>query len=223
SHELRTPLTMIKTSADIVLEERPGRINETQKNFLEIIANNVLRLMNLVEDILSRIKIETTWLKLDLRPVDVRSLFKETIVGLKPIIEKKNQVLKFAYPKLLSKALADKNWIQQVLINLINNSSKNLGDQGTIVISLKENEQYILVSVSDNGVGIDPERTVGFFAGEEPENTRDFGSIGDGFGFGLSIVRHIVEMHHGKIYVGSVAGLGTTFSFTLPKKEGGSP
>jgi signal transduction histidine kinase len=220
SHELRTPLTMIKTSADIMLEERPGKINGIQKNFLDIISDNVYRLINLVEDILSKIKIETAWLRLELKPIDIRSLIKKIVTNMKPIIEQKKQGLKFTHPKIVSKAIADKNWMQQVMINLINNSSKNIGENDQIIVSIKENEQYIIISVSDNGCGIENDKLTTLLE-DNNINNDSFLAAKDSFGFGLSIVKNVVERHNGKIYMSSVPEIGTTFSFTLPKKEGG--
>lgn len=141
SHELRTPLTMIKSSVDIILDGNPGKINIKQKNFLDIISNNVFRLINLVEDILLLIKIENSWLKLDLKAIDIIALIKEIVNNMKPIISQKKQILKYSHPKIISKAIADKKWLQQVMINLINNASKHLAEDGIIIVTLKENER----------------------------------------------------------------------------------
>ena len=118
---------MIKSSVDIILDGKPGKINLKQKNFLDIISNNVFRLINLVEDILLLIKIESSWLKLDLKTIDIRSLIKDVVNNMKPIIIQKKQILKYTHPKIISKVIADKKWLQQVMINLINNSSKSFG------------------------------------------------------------------------------------------------
>lgn len=219
SHELRTPLTMIKSSVDIISEGKPGKINAKQRSFIDIISNNIFRLINLVEDILLLIKIENSWLKLDLKAIDIKALIKDIVYSMKPIITQKNQTLKFSHPKIISKAIADKKWLQQVMINLINNSSKHLASEGTIFVTLKENEQCVLVSVSDNGIGIDDKKKKELLNNND-KSFENMNIIKDGYGLGLSIVKNIVEKHNGKIYMGSIYGLGTTFSFTLPKKEG---
>ncbi len=219
SHELRTPLTMIKSSVDIILDGKPGKINTEQKNFLNIISNNIFRLINLVEDILLLIKIESSWLKLDLKTVDIKALIKEIVNNMKPIISQKKQILKYSHPKIISKAIADKKWLQHVMINLINNASKHLEGDGIIFVALKENEQCVLISVSDNGIGIDDKKKKELL-NDNDSSFENMNIIKDGYGLGLSIVKNIVEKHNGKIYMGSIYGLGTTFSFTLPKKEG---
>jgi len=136
-----------------------------------------------------------------------------------PFIDSRDQKLKYTYPNLLSKTIADENWIQQVLINLIHNASKHVGTNGRIIISVTENEQCIVVSVSDDGSGIvnkeKPKIFSEFYQGSESEDENM-----DGVGLGLSIVKNVIEKHNGKVYVGSVAGLGTTLSFTLPKEGG---
>ncbi len=219
SHELRTPLAIIKTSTEIILEERPGEINTTQKRFLTSILDNTMRMVRLVDTILASIKVEYAWFRMNKKPMDVRSVIKRVCADMLPFIDSRDQKLKYTYPNLLSKTIADENWIQQVLINLIHNASKHVGINGRIIISVTENEQCIVVSVSDDGSGIvnqeKPKIFSEFYQGSESEDENM-----DGAGLGLSIVKNVIEKHSGKVYVGSVAGLGTTLSFTLPKEGG---
>ena len=220
AHELRTPLAVIKTSTEIILEERPGKINPTQKRFLTSTLDNTMRMVHFVDTILASIKVEYAWFRMNRKPMDVRIVIKKVCTDLSPFIDSLEQELKYTYPNLLSRTIADENWIQQVLINLIHNASKHVGKDGRIIISVTENEQCIVVSVSDDGSGIvnqeKPKIFSDFYQGRETEDENM-----DGAGLGLSIVKNVIEKHNGKVYVGSVAGLGTTLSFTLPK-EGGS-
>ena len=217
THELRTPLAVIKTSTEIILEERPGEINETQKKFLTSVLDNTMRMVHFVDTILASIKVEYAWFRMNKNPIDVRSVIKKVCTDLSPYISSREQTLKYTYPNLLSRTIADENWIQQVLINLIHNASKHVGKNGRIIISVTENEQCVVVSVSDDGSGIvnkeKPKIFSEFYQGEESEDENM-----DGVGLGLSIVKSVIEKHNGKVYVGSVAGLGTTLSFTLPKE-----
>jgi len=220
SHELRTPLAVIKTSTEIILEERPGEINATQKRFLTAVLDNTMRMVRFIDTILASIKVEYAWFRMNKKLMDVRPVIKKVCNELLPLISSRDQELKYTYPHLLSRTIADEKWIQQVLINLIHNASKHVGDKGRIVISVTENEQCVVVSVSDDGSGIinqeKPKIFYEFYQGSESEDENK-----DGVGLGLSIVKNVIEKHDGKVYVGSVAGLGTTLSFTLPK-EGGS-
>ena len=219
SHELRTPLAVIKTSTEIILEERPGMINSTQKKFLTAVLDNTMRMVRFVDTILASIKVEYAWFRMNKKPMDVRSVIKKVCNELLPFISSREQELKYTYPNLISRTIADENWIQQVLINLIHNASKHIGINGRIIISVTENEQCIVVSVSDDGSGIvNQEKSKifsEFYQGSESEDENM-----DGVGLGLSIVKNVIEKHDGKVYVGSVAGLGTTLSFTLPKEGG---
>lgn len=217
SHELRTPLTVIRTATEITLEERPGKINTTQKKFLTSVLDNTMRMVRFVDTILASIKIEYAWFRMDKKPMDVRSVIKKVCTDMIPFISSRDQKLKYTYPNLLSKTIADENWIQQVLINLIYNASKHIGKNGRIIISVTENEQCVVISVSDDGSGITdqekPKIFSEFYQGSDSEDENI-----DGAGLGLSIVKNVIEKHNGKVYVGSVVGLGTTLSFTLPKE-----
>ncbi len=219
SHELRTPLAVIKTSSEILLEERPGPINKIQTRFLNAIGDNTLRMTGLVDSILASIKVEYAWFRMKKKEQDIRSVIKKVCNDLQPFILSRNQTIKYSYPSLLSKAVFDDNWIQQVLINLIHNASKHVGDAGRILISANENEQCVVVSVSDDGSGIindDKSKIFSeFYQGYKVEGGNE--DKFDGVGLGLSIVKNVIEKHGGDVYVGSVPGMGTTLSFTLPK------
>ena len=176
-----------------------------------------MRMVRFVDTILASIKIEYAWFRMDKKPMDVRSVIKKVCTDMIPFISSRDQKLKYTYPHLLSKTIADENWIQQVLINLIYNASKHIGKNGRIIISVTENEQCVVISVSDDGSGITdqekPKIFSEFYQGSDSEDENI-----DGAGLGLSIVKNVIEKHNGKVYVGSVVGLGTTLSFTLPKE-----
>lgn len=218
AHELRTPLTMIKSSSDIILEGRPGKINEDQVKFLKTIRGSTLRLTLLVEDILAQIKIESTWVNVKLKTIDIRPIVQKVINNIEPLIDQKHQTIRYSFPKLVPKVLADSTWIEQVLINLIHNASKYTSVSGHMVVSVKENEKYLVISVGDDGLGIKNNEKMQIF-NEFYRSNKEFSNDTEGVGLGLAIVRHVVDKHHGKVYVGSIPGMGSIFSFTL-KKEG---
>ncbi len=219
SHELRTPLAVIKTSSEILLEERPGPLNTVQHRFLKAVQDNTVRMTGFVDSILASIKVEYAWFRMKKKNMDIRPVVKKVCNDLEPFIQSRNQSLKYSYPSLLSKTTIDNNWIQQVLINLIHNASKHMGKGGRIIVSVNENEQCVVVSVSDDGSGIvndeKPKIFSEFYQGKDSSQNSDENF--DGVGLGLSIVKNVIEKHGGDVYVGSVSGLGTTLSFTLPK------
>ncbi len=216
AHELRTPLTMIISASDILLGEVKSSINKTQFNFLNNINSNALRLVAIVEDILAQIKSEKSLLKIALTETDIRNVVKDVVVNMKAILAKKEQYIRCSYPRLLTSVLADEKWLHQALVNLVHNASKYIDNGSCILINVKENEQYLVISVVDDGSGIEDVNKMKIFS--DSQENDDYRSYEGGAGIGLSIVKHIVEQHKGKLYVGTVPGLGTTLSFTLPKR-----
>ena len=219
THELRTPLAVIKTSSELILEGRPGPINETQKSLLSSSLENTIRLTSLVENILSQVKVEFSWFSMKKKALDIRPLIRKIAIDIKPYLETKKQSLHYNYPGLLSRTVADNRWLQQVLLNLIHNGSKNSLEGSTLEISVKENEQCIVVSVHDFGKGIKNKEISHvfneFYQSEDPTK-----NLNDGAGLGLTIVKDIVEKHGGNVYISSLPDSGTTVSFTLPVYKG---
>jgi two-component system OmpR family sensor kinase len=218
SHELRTPLSMIKAAVDILMEGKPGPFNQVQQKFLSTISTSCERLINIVEDILARVRVEEAWLKMKPRYVDIRPIFKKTINEITPLISQRNQKIKFEFPRILSKVEVDENWLQQVIINLIYNASKFTSAGRNILVTLKDGDQYVFVSVSDEGVGISEEASEHIFERYFQKSNIPYKAF-SGVGLGLSIVKEVIEKHGGRVYVGGMMGKGSTFSFALPKKR----
>ncbi|WP_171814790.1 sensor histidine kinase [Sediminispirochaeta smaragdinae] len=215
AHEIRTPLTVIQSTVDLLIEERIGPLEERQHQFLSSVGSNVQRLVTLSDTILASIKVESAWFTIKVKPIDIRKVIKNVALHMRPILEAKGIELRYSFPKLLSRPPADEGWIHQVLVNLVHNAVKHMRRGGSVIISVNENEQAVVVSVNDNGSGI---RT-----GEQPQVFTEFfqggilsGAQLEGAGLGLAIVKRVIEKHNGKVYVGSVEGSGTTVSFTLP-------
>ncbi|WP_319563188.1 HAMP domain-containing sensor histidine kinase [Marispirochaeta sp.] len=218
AHEVRTPLTVIQSTVDILCEGRVGPLNQRQQQFLQSVGSNVRRLVTLSETILASIKVESAWFTISLQPIDIRRVIKDVSVHIRPVLEEKQIELRYSFPQLLSRPPADEGWIHQVLVNLVHNAVKHLRYGGRIIISVNENEQAMVVSVSDNGSGIRlGERAKvfnEFFQGDSWSDEQL-----DGAGLGLAIVKRVIEKHNGKVYVSSVEHVGTTVSFTLPHNE----
>lgn len=219
THELRTPLAVIKTSNELIMEERPGPINETQRSLIHSSIENTNRLNALVENILSQVKVEFAWFSMKQQPLDIRNIIRKTALDIKPYLDTKKQILKYNYPSLLSKTIGDKRWLEQVLLNLIHNGSKNSPEGTEISISVQENEQCIVVSVYDRGSGIDNKEIPNVF-NEFYQSTDPSKDLNEGAGLGLTIVKDIIERHRGEVYISSMPHAGTTVSFTLPLYKG---
>ncbi len=214
AHELRTPIFAIQLSLETLAD---GAVNDPDVNldFLDKAVRQSGRLKELVDDLIQISRLEEG-MKLSRRYFSINQLIKETIVELSGISAKKKIDLSFETEiQDDSVVFADAERIKQVLINLIDNSSKYTLENGSIKVITKNADKCILVSVEDTGLGIPKEdlpRIFERFYRVDKTRSRDMG----GSGLGLSIVKHILELHNSRIKVESVLGKGTKFEFNLP-------
>jgi len=215
SHELRTPISNIKGYAETLLE---GAIDDKEhaKEFVEIVHSDAERLAMLINDLLDLSKVESGKILPELKPVVVSILIKNILSKLDRLIKKKNISVELLTMDDLSKVLIDDNMISQVLLNLIDNAIKYTPEKGVITIGVRERDNFIEIYITDTGIGIGQEhipRIFERFYRVDKARSRDLG----GTGLGLSIVKHIVQAHKGDVFVESILGKGSTFSFTLLK------
>lgn len=222
SHELRTPMTAIKGYVDILTMGAAGALNENQVHFLDIVRNNIERLNTLVSDLLDISRIEAGRVTLQSHAVDLYAIAEEVVAEAlnRSHGENKPMALSLDAPKDLPPVNADADRVRQILGNLVNNAFNYTPHNGTILVNIHHENGEVQVDVQDNGVGIAPEDQARifdrFFRGEHPLVLATPGT-----GLGLPIVRQLVEMHNGRIWMTStgVPGDGSTFSFTLPIKK----
>ena len=218
AHEIRTPLTIMQTTENVLLEEIPGPLNARQKKFMESIFSNTQRLITFSENMLTLLKLERDWQPDLSKTIDLRNLVRQVIEIMEPMLTSKAQYIKCSFPALLSHPKADEAWIRQVLINLVHNASKHTDGQGIILISVTQDEEQVVVTVTDNGHGLLGGQRETLFK-EFYQEKQDLKEYQDGFGLGLTIVRMIIERHHGQVYITSSKQQGTMVSFCLPAKE----
>jgi two-component system phosphate regulon sensor histidine kinase PhoR len=214
SHELKTPLTSIKGFVETLLS---GALEdkENNRNFLKIIQDHAGRLDNLVDDLLSLSHLESRGMVINKKDFDLSSQVKEVIQGFKSQIKNKDiEVINQLPQELLINA--DKNRIEQVFVNLIDNAVKFNKNRGYIKIYNQLSEGNIKIIIEDSGMGI-PQRDISRiferFYRVDKARSRELG----GTGLGLSIVKHIVELHGGIAGVESTEGFGSKFWFIIPK------
>lgn len=216
SHELKTPIFNIQGFIHTLLD---GAIHDSSVNmqYLQRAAKNVDRLQSIVEDLETINKLESGQMILDLREFDIHDLAEEVYADLEMRARERNIRLTFKEGASQHfRVRADKESIRQVLMNLVHNSVKYGTEGGVTKISFYDMETYILVEVSDNGIGIEPQHlkhVFDRFFRADKHRSREAG----GTGLGLSIVKHIVEAHKQTINVRSTLGQGSTFGFTLEK------
>ena len=215
SHELRIPMTSIKGYVDLLLMKAAGPINEQQTEFLQTIKSNADRLTILVNDLLDISRIETGRMQLTVGEVDLSRVVGDVIAALRPRVDEKGQSLTNEIPVNLPPIRADANRVAQILTNLIGNAIAYTPEQGQIRVLGRLLDGFVQVDVIDNGIGIAPEEQVKvwerFYRSEHPVVSEQLGT-----GLGLPIVRSLVELHGGRVWVDSELGKGSTFSLTLP-------
>ena len=217
SHELRTPLSIIIGMTELIrdAEEVYGEsIPAKAKSAIDVIYRNSEHLENLVNDVLDLSQVEVGRLALQRDSVDVSELLDSALAIVRPLVESKGLALRVLVPHYLPRVSCDPRRIRQVILNLLSNAARHTKTGGiTIEGSLQEN--HLTISVHDTGPGIAPEDTDRIF---EPfqSGLKEHAEAHEGSGLGLSISKHFVEMHGGRIWFESDPGRGSTFHFCLP-------
>jgi signal transduction histidine kinase len=220
SHELRTPLTAIRMSVDNLLDGVVGEGGPTLRRYLTTVRNNTDRLARLVTDLLDLSRIEAGRVELRRTPVPVQHIIQEVVENLLPVAAGKGLSLVAdpadATPLL---AFADRDKLQQVLINLIENATKFTPTCGCITVSAREaGEQFVEIAIEDTGEGIPAGELKAVF--DKFHQVRRAGQgKPQGTGLGLAIAKSLIELHGGRIRVESEVGRGTRFVLTLPTQE----
>lgn len=216
SHELKTPIFTIQGYILTLLDG--GLYDESiNRKYLERAAKNVERIQIIVDDLEMINKLESGKLHLDLQKFDIKQLVDEVFMDLNGVAKEKKVTLH--YKKDANRNFmvnADKEYIRQVITNLIVNSIKYGKDGGNTQVSFYDLDEKVLIEVSDDGIGIDEEHKKHLFDRfyrVDASRSRQQG----GSGLGLSIVKHIIEAHQQNINIRSTIDIGSTFGFTLEK------
>ena len=216
SHELRTPLHSIKGFVDIILMGKTGPVTEIQRDFLETVQEQTNNLQRLIDDLLEFSRMESGRITLHLKPVDMPVVIEAVVDKLALSAHSARVTLVNQTPEDLPTIMADPWRLEQVVTNLMDNAIKFTQAGGSVTIWAEDIGDYIQVSVRDTGIGIPPEQQVRifdrFYQVDSGANRQYKGT-----GLGLTICRHIVEHHRGRIWVESEPGQGATFHFTVYK------
>jgi len=213
SHELRTPLSSIKGFATVLLDYEDKLERHERREYLETIDKNTDRLVELIEQLLDMSRLGAGMLSIKKAPTDISQLFQEVIAEV--------QVRAPAYrftsdlPEKLPRAHIDAKRVRQVVDNLINNAIKHSKTGTEVTISARKKGDEIIVTVSDQGVGILKRDLPRVFERLFSSRKRHISGT-TGAGLGLSICKGLVEAHGGRIWIESEEGQGTRCYFTLP-------
>ena len=223
SHELRTPLNSVIGFSRVILKGIDGPINDVQEQDITAIYNSGMHLLNMINEILDLSKIEAGKMELQFEDVNLSDVINNAISTASGLIKDKPIELIQKTPVDLPMVKADEIRIGQVVLNLISNAVK-FTEKGSITVEAlittgPENKPEVMVTVTDTGIGIDPEDQTKLFqrfSQVDDSPTRKTG----GTGLGLSISRSLVELHGGRIGLqSSHLGKGSIFYFTLPLPE----
>jgi signal transduction histidine kinase len=214
SHELRTPLNAIINFSKFVVRGVVGPINDQQTEMLTNVVNSGQHLLNLINDVLDMSKIESGSLNLFVEnDVDLNTICQDALNTAQSLIGDRPVELRSDIAPDLPRLLGDRQRILQILLNLLSNACK-FTQQGHIVLSVKQQADEILISVSDTGPGIPKADWDLIF---QPFKQTETGiRQGQGTGLGMPISRNLVELHGGRIWLDSVPGEGSTFYVALP-------
>jgi signal transduction histidine kinase len=220
AQEFRQPLSAIIGYTDLLLAETAGLLGAMQRNFLERVKASTERLGILINELIQVLAIDSGKVDQTLTKVDLEALIDEAVGNIIAQISEKNITMRVDLPEQLPEIRANKEAMHQILANLLENACTVTPDEGEIRlfarIEQKENEPTLLhVSVTDQGGGIAEADIPHIFARRYKLENPLIQGIGD-TGVGLSIVKSLVELNKGRIWVDTIEGSGSTFSVLLP-------
>ena len=212
THELLTPLTVISASVDRLREKAPS--NEQDYDLMQL---NIERMVRLLQQILETSKSQSGELKLLVAQGDVMQYIRKTAVCIEPLMAKKGLDFSIECSPESMMGWIDTDKLDKIIYNLLSNAAKyTQGDQGKVLLQVHTSKKYdhIIIKVSDNGIGIPPDKMKKLFHRFYDGEYRRQKTIGTGLG--LALTRELVYLHGGNIECDSIEGEGTTFTVTLP-------
>jgi len=219
SHELRTPLASLKALTE-TLQNGALSDPEAGPRFLSRIVTEVDALTQMTQELLDLSRIESGQVELNLAPISPKNLLISAGDRMKLQAERAGLTLRVECSDELPNIRADRARLEQVLVNLIHNAVKFTRPGGEVTLLAEAVNSAIRFGVKDTGIGIPLDDVSRIF---ERFYRVDRSRSGSGTGLGLSIARHIVEAHGGKIWVDSIEGQGSIFFFTIPQSAADSP
>ncbi len=219
SHELRTPLTVINSYLEMFEDGLLGEMYDNQKEKLEIIHSQSDHMIGLVEDMLDTLKLESRKFNIQKKSLKLETIVKNSVEEMSRLADIKEHVISLKILGDLPRIRGDTQRIKQVFNNLLTNAIKYTPDKGKINVELKNENGQLLISISDNGVGIAEEEQDRIFEKFYTVGGKSLIRESERMGLGLTIARGIVEAHGGRIWVESELNKGSTFHFTLPKGD----
>ena len=215
THELKTSLTAIIASAELLNDE----LQLDKKSVSGRLIQSIIRNAHSIDERLSRFsemaKLLAGDLRLQLESVEIRQVTHDVTTRFYPRIRSKSQSLTVELPNSLPMVKADRQYLEEILLALVANASRFTPERGKIKVGARQDGESLVVQVSDTGVGIPAEEQERIFQPYYQINQDGEGKK-TGSGLGLAITKSLVELHGGKIWLKSIVGQGSTFTFSLP-------
>jgi len=209
-HELKTLLTAIIVSAELLAEE----LASNEHSLAARLTQNIIRNARSLDEKLAHFSEMTELLAGDFsfrpEPLEVAPVIRGVVAQLYPIARSKKQSLVVELPSSLPTVKAQRQYLEQILLNLLSNASKFTPEGGRITVRAARENESLVIEVTDNGIGIPADKHGLIF---EPYYQINGGK---GSGLGLAITKFLVELHGGKIWLKSAPGQGSSFFFSLP-------
>lgn len=220
AHELRTPITSIHGYLDVFLKENQDKLTPDGRDLLSKVAIATQQLQGLVENLLAVSKIERGALRTNMERVDYLTTVKQIVDEINVRARDKNIKLTLELPKMDSISIeADKVRIGEVVMNLLSNAINYTPANGSIKVWMETDADSVTTHIQDSGQGI-PKEAIPHLFGKFFRVVQKLGQESKSNGLGLYITKSIIDLHHGRIWVDSEVGKGSTFSFTIPFKQG---
>ena len=216
AHELRTPVTAIRGYLSMVLEGTFGKVPEKIKENLIIVNKSNDRLVRLVQDLLEVARSEAGKMKIEMKKINISRQINDVAEELKSLALEKNIKINYSRAKDFF-VFSDEYKLKEVLINIIGNAIKYTVSNGSIDVSHKIKDGFLITRVKDHGIGMNKEQMEKLFTKFYRVQTDVTAKI-EGTGLGLFICKEIIERMDGKVWVESEAGKGSVFTFSLKLK-----
>ena len=217
SHELRTPLNAIIGFSEVLLARMFGQLNDKQDEYLQDVLSSGRHLLSLINDILDLSKVEAGRMELDLAPFNLPLALDNALTLVRERAMRHGIRLELAVGADVGDLVGDERKIKQILLNLLSNAVKFTPEGGRVGVRAEQANGTVEVSVSDTGIGISPEDQEAIFEEFRQVGT-DYARKREGTGLGLTLARKFVELHGGRLWVKSLVGEGSTFTFSLPER-----